>query len=208
MFSWISHIFHNIYVSPMDRIHWAMFLLPAGWLILSNLTWISAGARKAFCFLCLLATVVSSLVILYMTVLGRGSGTREIYLIPFYSFREARQRPEFYRQLTMNVFLFEPPGLAAPFAAEYILTYILSKNSRSRRTASAAACAGFGLLFCAALSVLIEVCQCVFALGRAETDDLIMNLLGASVGTGTYALHIACGKLREGALNNRSPRTD
>lgn len=49
-------------------------------------------------------------VIFYMTVCARGEGTAEAVLVPFQSFREAREQPELYRSMLMNVLLFSPSG--------------------------------------------------------------------------------------------------
>lgn len=188
---WISQTFHNIYISPMDSIRWAMFLLPACWLVLSSLAGFHNRTRRVFCFVCLLFSIAFVLVVFYMTVIRRGGGTHEVFLIPFYSLQEAKRRPEFYRQLTMNVFLFEPLGCAAPFATEYVM---LSKI-RSENVYKAASVRGFQ--FCAGFSLLIEACQGIFGRGRVETDDVIMNLLGALIGIGCYVLQSACLNRRE-----------
>ena len=171
-----------------------MFLLPVCWLILSLLAGLHERTGKLFSLICLIATAAASLVIFYMTVIGRKAGTHEVYLIPFYSLWEAKQHPEFYRQLTMNVFLFEPLGCAAPFAAEYLLRY--GRGKVAAISTGARQAAKYGFLFCFGFSILIEACQGIFGRGRAETDDVIMNLLGALIGIGCYALYGICFKKR------------
>lgn len=49
-------------------------------------------------------------VIFYMTVCARGEETAEAVLVPFQNFREAREQPELYRSMLMNVLLFFPIG--------------------------------------------------------------------------------------------------
>lgn len=54
-------------------------------------------------------------VIFYMTICARGEETAEAVLVPFQNFREAREQPELYRSMLMNVLLFFPIGLSLPF---------------------------------------------------------------------------------------------
>lgn len=73
--------------------------------------------------------------------------------------------------MLMNVFLFVPIGLSLPFA--------LSKKKHPVIITMIAA-----FLF----SVSIEAIQYYFALGLCEMDDVIMNTLGAMIGTLAYFL--------------------
>ena len=50
--------------------------------------------------------------ILYVTLLSRAEGSTGVILAPFASFTAARQQPEIYRSMLMNVFLFFPFGLS------------------------------------------------------------------------------------------------
>lgn len=112
--------------------------------------------------------LLSLAVIFYATVLHRTPGGRSLILIPFYSFALAKQQPELYREVLMNVFLFVPFGLSFssllparwPFLFRILLCCLLA----------------FGL------STLIEYLQYRFCLGLSEVDDVIFNTLGALVG--------------------------
>ena len=95
-------------------------------------------------------------------------------MIPFISFINAKTQPEFYRTMFMNVLLFLPLGLSLPFA--------LSEKMKHKVLISILC----GLI----LSVLVEVLQYVFRLGRCETDDVLMNTLGVLIGVTSYLL---CG---------------
>ena len=49
--------------------------------------------------------------ILCATILNRTPGNYELILTPFAALSAARQQPELYREMLMNVFLFFPLGL-------------------------------------------------------------------------------------------------
>lgn len=126
---------------------------------------------------CLMAMFAVFLV--YFTVVSRQANGSELQLIPFHSFIEARIQPELYRTMLMNVFLFVPMGLTLPFA--------LPEKTDHKALVS---------VLCAMLtSTMVEFLQYVFHLGRAETDDVLCNTLGAAVGTLSFALSL---KIRHG----------
>ena len=104
-------------------------------------------------------------VIFYMTVCARGEETAEAVLVPFQNFREAREQPELYRSMLMNVLLFFPIGLSLPF--------VLGKWKLSVPVTVVLACLS---------SAGIEYLQYRYSLGRCEVDDVIMNTLGALLG--------------------------
>lgn len=70
--------------------------------------------------------------------------------------------------MLMNVFLFVPFGLTAP--------NVLSRLKRLWPVI-------FTVVSAFILSVAIEFTQYYFHLGRCEMDDVIMNTLGAAIGT-------------------------
>ena len=83
-----------------------MLLAFAGWTVLCNC--LRAKVRIAvnvilFC--------VSAAIILHATLLSRTPGTYAAVLTPFAALAAARQQPELYREMLMNVFLFFPLGL-------------------------------------------------------------------------------------------------
>lgn len=145
------------------------------------LVWGTAGlfarktvhARRLWRTVNLCLAVAYGLFILYFTVLSRQKNVSALQLIPFHSFIEARIQPEMYRTMLMNVFLFVPVGLTLPFALP----------ERTRRKVLISVLGAF------LLSAAVEVLQFVFHLGRAETDDVICNTLGAAFGTLAYSFN-------------------
>lgn len=121
--------------------------------------------------------------ILYATILTRSEGSTGLILTPFATFTAARQQPELYREMLMNVFLFFPLGLtlsnALPRKRHRWLRIILTT-----------------LVGCA-LSAGIEYAQYRYALGLAEVDDVICNTLGAFIGTTSLLITPAIEKYRE-----------
>lgn len=161
----MEKIFHFVYVQPLHRIVLLMFLAAALWGYLGK----KEQGRLRWRVLNGAAFAAACAVIFYMTVCVREAGAAEVVLTPFQSLREAKLQPELYRTMLMNVLLFFPLGLTLPF--------VLSKGKASVIVTVAAA-----LLF----SGGIEYLQYRYGLGRCETDDVIMNTLGALTGCGAY----------------------
>ena len=115
---------------------------------------------------CLLLMAAVS-IILYATVLDRDPNQREVILRPLQSFIEAKEQPEIYRAMLMNVLLFVPFGLSLPecLPRRWHLSY---------RILLTVLC---GFLF----SCGMEFLQYQYCLGRAETDDVLCNTLGAAL---------------------------
>ena len=113
-------------------------------------------------------------IIIGVTISSRNTGVSEIYWQPFYSFQAAKEQPEMYRSMLMNVFLFFPLGLMMPYA--------LPKNWNGKALLT--------ILFALALSVGIEYLQYRFQLGRTETDDVICNTLGCLIGSLSYQIKV------------------
>lgn len=126
---------------------------------------------------------ITALIILYATILTRTPGDYKPILTPFATFTAALQQPELYREILMNVFLFFPLGLtlsnALPRKWHRWLRIILTT-----------------LVGCA-LSAGIEYAQYRYALGLAETDDVICNTLGAFIGSTSLLIAHAIEKSRE-----------
>lgn len=121
--------------------------------------------------------------ILYATILNRTPGNYELILTPFAALSAARQQPELYRAMLMNVFLFFPLGLTLSNA----LPRSWHRWGRIILTT---------LVGCA-LSAGIEYAQYRCALGLAETDDVICNTLGAFIGSTSLLIAHAIEKHRE-----------
>ena len=131
--------------------------------------------------------------ILYATILTRSEGSTGLILTPFATFTAARQQPELYREMLMNVFLFFPLGLtlsnALPQKWHRWLRIILTT-----------------LVGCA-LSAGIEYAQYRYALGLAETDDVICNTLGAFLGAASLLAAHAIEKHKERAWHTNMTLT-
>lgn len=100
-------------------------------------------------------------------------------------FPAAPGQPELYREMLMNVFLFFPLGLT-------LSNVLPQKWHRWLRIILTT------LVGCA-LSAGIEYTQYRCALGLAETDDVICNTLGASIGSTSLLIAHAIEKSRERA---------
>lgn len=121
--------------------------------------------------------------ILYATLFSRAEGSTGLILTPFASLTAARVQPEIYREMLMNVFLFFPLGLTL-------------SNALPRKWHRWGRIALTTLVGCA-LSAGIEYAQYRYALGLAETDDVICNTLGAFIGSTSLLIAPAIEKYRE-----------
>lgn len=123
----------------------------------------------------IISCVFSFLLIIKMTLWGRSAGTRELELRPLYTFTTISYNDEAIRTLLMNVILFVPYGLTIPYVAETV------KKEKGYRWIL---CIVSGFL----ISVVIEILQYFFSLGRAETDDVICNTIGCALGVMTNVI--------------------
>ena len=121
--------------------------------------------------------------IFYATLFSRAEGGTGLILAPFASLTAARQQPEIYREMLMNVFLFFPLGLTL-------------SNAMPRKWLRWGRIALTTLVGCA-LSAGIEYAQYRCALGLAETDDVICNTMGAFIGSTSLLIAHAIEKSRE-----------
>ena len=131
----------------------------------------------------LILSVPMAIAILYTTILSRSEGNSGLVLTPFAALTAARQQPELYREMLMNVFLFFPLGLT--------LSNALPRTWHRWLRIALTALTG------CVLSAGIEYAQYRFALGMAETDDVICNTLGAFVGASSLLLAHAMEKHKE-----------
>lgn len=131
----------------------------------------------------LILSVPMAIAILYTTILSRSEGNTGLVLTPFAALAAARQQPELYREMLMNVFLFFPLGLT--------LSNALPRTWHRWLRIALTALTG------CVLSAGIEYAQYRFALGMAETDDVICNTLGAFIGAASLLLAHAIKKFRE-----------
>ena len=152
-----------IYTRPISVIIMWCIVLTALWVVLGN-----RCRRKLWHSINVALSAVVILSIFYVTVFSRTPGNYEVILIPFATFTAAQQQSEFYREMLMNMFLFFPLGLTLSNA-------LPRKSHRWGRIALTT------LVGCI-LSAGIEYVQYRYALGMAEIDDVICNMLGAFTG--------------------------
>ena len=163
----MARLFWRIYTQPLWAIFWEMALLLILWVAMEKkvgdpLRW------KVFNAVVFLGIVAA---ILYSTVLSRSENAQEPSWIPFYTFVEAKLQPELYRTMLMNIFLFQPIGLALP--------NLLPKKAHPVFVT---------VVFAMLLSIGVEAAQFHYQLGRCEIDDVIMNTLGAAIGAAAFGL--------------------
>lgn len=164
-------VYSHFYGLPLERVVWLMIF---GVMVWAAVEWFV----KKILNLQLLWKILNGIifisivsVIIILTVVSRKNST-EVMLIPFYSLIEAKRSPDIYRSIVMNVFLFYPIGLTLPF--------FLPKRFRRKSL--------FAIVFALVLSASVEWIQYYFQLGRAETDDVIFNTLGTTIGTLSYSI--------------------
>lgn len=125
----------------------------------------------------------AAFIILYATILTRSAGVPEVILTPFAALAAARQQPELYREMLMNVFLFFPLGLT--------LSNALPRKWHRWGKIALTTLVGY------ILSAGIEYVQYRYALGMAEADDVICNTMGAFIGSTSLLIAHAIEKSRE-----------
>lgn len=159
-----------IYRQPLWRIVFVMLLAIGLWSLGETYTQGRERRRRAWRWGNGVLVLVSIAAVLFATVIGRESGTREVYLAPFHLLQAAREQPEHYRAMLMNAFLFLPLGLS--FSA-------LMPGRRWLRIV-------LTVLTGLTLSIGVEWWQYRYGLGTCETDDVLCNGFGAALG----ALHV------------------
>ena len=181
-------ILHYIYSRSFIGVITVMALALAAWGALPA----RVGARRwrwGNLALMLLITAAT----LYATLFSRAEGSTGLILTPFTALSAARQQPEIYREMLMNVFLFFPLGLTLSNA----LPRKWHRWSRIILTT---------LVGCA-LSAGIEYAQYRYALGLAETDDVICNTMGAFLGAASLLAAHAIEKHKERAWHTNMTLT-
>lgn len=171
---------------------WTVCILLLSLLLLWPMLCQRVGERRRVLFNTALACA-AAFIILYATILTRSAGVFEAILTPFASLTAARQQPELYREMLMNVFLFFPLGLTL-------------SNALPRKWHRWGRIALTTLIGCI-LSVGIEYAQYRYALGMAEVDDVICNTLGAFIGSTSLLIAHAIEKSRERAWHTNMTLT-
>lgn len=172
------NMLHYIYTRSFIGIITFMALALAAWGALPA----RVGARRWRWGNLVLVLLITA-AILYATLFSRAEGGTGLILAPFASLTAARQQPEIYREMLMNVFLFFPLGLTL-------------SNALPRKWHRWGRIILTTLIGCA-LSAGIEYAQYRYALGLAETDDVICNTMGAFLGAASLLAAPAIEKYRE-----------
>ena len=111
--------------------------------------------------------------VLFITLFTRNAQqSQQIEFIPFSILEQARVYPDVYNQMILNVLLFLPFGLSLPFCLE----------KRIKHPILITTC------LAVVLSVSVEFLQYVLRCGYSEVDDVILNTLGAFLGTLSYLI--------------------
>ena len=171
---------------------WTVCILLLSLLLLWPMLCQRVGERRRVLFNTVLACA-AAFIILYATILNRTPGNYELILTPFAALSAARQQPELYREMLMNVFLFFPLGLTL-------------SNALPRKWHRWGRIALTTLIGCI-LSAGIEYAQYRYALGMAEVDDVICNTLGAFIGSTSLLIAHAIEKSRERAWHTNMTLT-
>ena len=142
-------------------------------------SFISSFRIKIFSGCYTICMLLSVLTILYTTVLSRlDTYCCELSLFPFWGIFHSGEAMRMY---IMNAFLFFPYGLFLPHA-------LPERAKHPVRITIISA-----LFF----SLIIETIQLIFRLGTCETDDVIMNTLGAAIGSLSFILSNCLQKWKE-----------
>lgn len=162
------NLFHEFYVQPMIRVYFETLAMYCIWLGVMQLT--HGRTRRVISGI---GVCLSVILIIIFTLYGRKIGGKtEISLIPFITFINARTLPELYRTMFMNMLLFMPFGLSLPF---------MLPGKINNKPVITIIC-GF------VLSSVIEAVQFFCKIGCCETDDVIMNTLGVTIGVTSYII--------------------
>ena len=181
-------MFQSIYSKPLSNIILAIVIAIVAWGYLRTKVQLRRWTMANFVLFC--AAVIA---ILYATILNRTPGNYELILTPFAALSAARQQPELYRAMLMNVFLFFPLGLTL-------------SNSLPRKWHRWGRIILTTFVGCI-LSAGIEYAQYRCALGLAETDDVICNTLGAFIGSTSLLIAHAIEKHKERAWHTNMTLT-
>lgn len=189
MFSFLSDFTQYIYRLPLSTI--LIFIL------LSVLFWGVASVfipRKPFLVLDVLLMLGGLFGVYLLTFAIRTAGEYEVILELFHSFLEARTQREMYRSMLMNIFLFVPFGMAFPFL---LPTAEIKADAADTSGVGHTSCEKKGspllkrkvhyilltMLAAFLIGTTVEFIQYYLKLGRCETDDVIMAVTGALIGS-------------------------
>lgn len=162
-------MYNYLYSRPLWLIALLIVIGIALWSYLgSMLSTKSHAAHRTWTIINGVLFVLSLCAILFITLLRRDADIQVAILRPFQSLLAAREQPEVWRELLMNTFLFVPFGLT--------LSQLFPRKWATKRRVLLVILLGI------TVSITVEWAQYHFALGTAETDDVICNALGAFLG--------------------------
>ena len=164
----MRHLLILFYCQDPGWILFFAYLATLGFLAI----WRSCGTRSWFRPLCSCLLLFWGYVLLQLTILHRIPGSCDIRQpVPLHFLWQIYTTGnwELLRSMFMNAALFFPAGL--------LLTALVPR-SWSRRRATVTVCLTFLLV-----SMAVEGLQLVYAMGQAEADDVLFNVLGAFLGT-------------------------
>ena len=166
-------IFRIIYAQPLKTIIVTVITMLIVWTIIG--TFILKN-KKIWYVINRILTVLSLIAILYSTIINRT--TDSSYTMPFIrTIEHIQQQPELIREMTMNAFLFFPFGLTASFTLSSCL------NDEKTKSISSVL---ITILSALLLSTTIELIQYLSNFGNCELSDIVMNTLGAAIGSVSY----------------------
>ena len=152
----MSAMLQRIYGMNLGILCLLLLVVPIVWA--KGCLWLRRNVQIRLNLLLLAAAVLA---IGRITVWSRTPGEYAVVLRPLAALQAARQEPELYREMLMNVVLFLPLGLA--------LSQVLPQKWPCWERVLLTIFVG------GALSAAVEYTQYRFALGMAETDDVFCN---------------------------------
>lgn len=161
-------VMNRIYAMPLGKAIAMMFAAGAIWIWMKHMSQQNHKIEKCWRWANNILCIFGCLLIVYMTLWGRTPGQRTLVLMPFHTLTTIPYNNEAVRTMIMNMALFLPLGLTLP--------YVLGNVKDAQRKWICCLLVGCGI------SIAVEVAQYCFALGQAETDDVICNTLGCGVG--------------------------
>ena len=168
-------MFHWFYALPIWQMITVCLVGAIAWGLVGRL-FVNKDKRVLWIRICLACTLLYAVVIAHETLIGRNGGSAELILAPLNNFVEAREQPEMYRSMLANVCLFVPLGAFVGSA----LAGSEGKFAVALKTRNIIA---FTAIIGLAVSLVIEIVQYAYGLGRAEVDDLLCNTVGMLVGS-------------------------
>jgi VanZ like family. len=165
-----NQIADSIYPQPIWLTVLIIITIPFIWRIIGK--YIQVRYNEIIWFIInVILFLISIFIVIFITLISRIQIVQSysIILNPLTIFFLAQNKPEYYREMLMNVFLFVPLGIT-------LSNFISRKIRKPRRII-------ITIVFSMLLSCLIEWVQYQYLLGTAETADIICNTLGSFIGS-------------------------